>query len=380
MSFSDGNTRSVAIVLVIVPGSGGLSSMSFRDAQAACTPTTLAPVFTLLSDGFTVPAGFPGAVAVKVIDDCANPMTSGHVAVSFSNGDAPLSLLSLKDGSWTATWTPQHNTASIAVTATAEIPEQSLKGQVQIKGGFLTLDTPPVIEAGKIVNAASYAVQGPVAPGSLITIFGSKLAQGVASSDTTPLPINLGGSSVVLAGVATPLKYASDGQLTAVVPYEVAANTDQQIIVTRGVSLSAPQSLTVAPAAPGIFTQNGSGTGQGMIFGVDANGVQSLADPTHPVQAGDAIVIYCTGLGKVDPAVSTGYAAVGALVSKAINPVTVTIGGIQADFSFAGLAAGSAGLYEVDATVPPGVLPGDQVSVVVTAAGLPSVPVTIAVQ
>ncbi|HYL35742.1 MAG TPA: hypothetical protein VEV17_07515 [Bryobacteraceae bacterium] len=381
LSFSDGNTRNIAIVLVIVPsGSAVPSSVSFRDAQAACTPTTLAPVFTLLSDGFTVPAGFPGALAVRVIDDCANPMTTGHVVVGFSNGDPPLSLLSLKDGNWTATWTPQNSTKSITVTANASIPEQNLTGQAQIKGGFLTFDTPPVIQAGRIVNAASYAFQGPVAPGSLITIFGSKLAQGDASADTIPLPINLAGSTVVLAGIATPLQHASDGQLTAIVPYDVAVNTDQQVIVTRGDSLSAPQPLTIAPAAPGIFTQDGSGQGQGLIMGVDASGAKSLADPAHPVMSGDAIVIYCTGLGKVDPPVPAGYPAPAAPASSTVIPVSVSVGGLDAKVSFSGLAPGSAGLYEVDAYVPADVSPGDQVPVVVTAAGLPSLPVTIAVR
>ncbi len=381
LSFSDGSTRSIAIVLVIVPSGGAASTAagSLSNAQAACTPTTLAPVFTLLSEGFAVPAGFPGAIAVHVIDDCANPQTAGSVTVSFSNGDVPLSLLSIKDGTWTATWTPQHNTASVTVTAEAEVPEQNLKGKTQIKGGFLTFDTPPTVD-GAVVNGASYAAQSPVAPGSFITIRGSKLAQGPASAQDVPLPTILGGSSVLLAGALAPLIYASDGQVNAIVPYDVAPNTAQQVIVTRGTSLSAPQSVTVAPAAPGIFTLDSSGSGQGIIVGVTTSGAQAIADAAHPVKQGDALVIYCTGLGKVDPPVPTGQVAPASPTSNTVNQVAVTVGGVPAQVFFSGLTSGFVGLYQVNAYVPGGVQPGDHVPVVVTAAGQSSLPVTIAVR
>lgn len=379
LSFSDGNTRNIAIVLVLVPpGSGRSSSPSFAQAQAACTPTTLAPVFTLMSNGFTVPAGFPGAVAVKVIDDCANLMTTGNVVVAFSNGDAPLRLDSLKDGTWTQTWTPQNNAATVTVTADAAIPDQNLKGQVVVKGGFLTFDTPPSITKA-IVNAASYDPQGPAAPGSMIAIFGNKLAFSQASA-SAPLPTTLGGSSVLLAGITIPLVYSSNGQLNGIVPFETSVNTTQQVIVSRGSSFSVPQPITVAAAAPGVFTKDGSGTGQGLIFGTDASAAQNTADPTHPVKAGDTVMILCTGLGQVSPAVATGGPAPLTPQSSAVNPVTVSIGGVTASVSFAGLTPGAAGIYQVNAVVPPGVSAGDQVPVVVNVAGQQSVPVTIAVR
>jgi uncharacterized protein (TIGR03437 family) len=378
LSFSDGNTRSIAILLVLVPaGSRGSSSTSLLQAQAGCTPTTLAPVFTLQSEGFQVPAGFPNAVAVKVIDDCANLMTSGNVVVSFSNGDVPLRLDSLKDGNWSQTWTPQHNAGSVTITTDAEIPEQKLKGEAVIKGGFLTFDTPPVVGTGAIVNAASFAAQSPVAPGSLISIFGSKLAVGQASASSLPLPTNLAGTSVLFAGISSPLTFAGDGQINAMVPFETAVNTTQQVIVNRGISPSTPQPVTVAAAAPGVFTRDGSGGGQGIIV----NAVTYvLADPTHPVKAGDVVTIYCTGLGQVNPTVVTGSPTPLAPLSNAINPVTVSIGGVSSSVLFAGLTPLYVGLYQVNAIVPAGVTPGDQVPVVVTAAGQQSQPVTIAVR
>ncbi len=381
MSFSDGSTRNIAIVLVLLAANSNVPAGEARPAASGtCTPTTLVPVFTLLQDGFSIPAGFPGQVAVSVIDDCANPMTTGNVTVSFSNGDPALGLISLKNGTWAGTWTPAHNVAQVAVTATAQIPSEKLQGEIQIKGAFQIYSQPPVIGTGAIVNAASFAAQAPLAPGSLITLFGTNLAQGQGTATNVPLPFKLGGSSLSLAGMSAPLLFANDGQVNAIVPYGIAVNTPQQVVVSSSSTISVPQSVILAAAAPGIFTVNASGQGQGIIVGVDANGNQPIADAANPVKAGQPIVIYCTGLGEVNPAVPTGTAAPLTQISKTIEPISVTVGGIAADVLFSGLTPGFVGLYQVNATVPTGVAPGSQVPVTLTGAGQKSMPVTIAVE
>src|SRR4051794_16738780 len=54
----------------------------------------------------------------------------------------------------------------------------------------------PVISANGIVNGATFVQGQPVAAGSLITIFGTRLASGVAQADTIPLATALGNVSV----------------------------------------------------------------------------------------------------------------------------------------------------------------------------------------
>ena len=66
-------------------------------------------------------------------------------------------------------------------------------------------------------------------------------------------------------------------------------------------------------------------------------------------------------------------------LSTTVNPVTVTIGGQPATVAFSGLTPGFAGLYQINAVVPPGITPSDAVPVVLTIAGQTSPPVTIAV-
>jgi uncharacterized protein (TIGR03437 family) len=382
LSFSDGSIRNVALVLVLLPAGSVLPEAHALAAPSAagCTPTTLAPVFTLLQDGFSIPAGFPGQVAVRVIDDCAQPMTTGRVTVSFSNGDSAIGLTSLKEGTWAGTWTPTHNTAQVLVTASAQIPEQNLFGQLQIKGGFQSYTQPPLVGSGAIVNAASFAAQYPLAPGSIITLFGSNLARDRAIASSLPLPASLAGSSLAFAGQSAPMLFASDGQVNAIVPYGLAVNAPQALIVSRAEALSVPQSVILAAAAPGIFTVDSSGKGQGIIIGVDSSGNQALADSSHPVKAGQAIVIYCTGLGEVDPPVATGSPAPLAPLSTTIQQIDVTVSSIRTKVLFSGLTPGYPGLYQVNAIVPDGVTPGAQVPVTITAAGQQSNTVTIAVQ
>jgi uncharacterized protein (TIGR03437 family) len=185
---------------------------------------------------------------------------------------------------------------------------------------------------------------------------------------------------VFIAGNQVPLFYASDGQVNAILPYGLAVNTTQQLVVSRGSTLSVPQGITMAAAAPGVFSTNGQGSGQGFIQGYDASGHATLADPSNPVSVGQTIVIYCTGLGEVSPSVTAGAPTPLSPLSTTVNQVTVTIGGVTAPVAFAGLVPGQVGEYQVNSVIPPGVTPGDQVPVVLKAAGQQSAVVTIAVR
>jgi uncharacterized protein (TIGR03437 family) len=380
-SFSDGSTRTVSILLVLVaaPGSSptvtNLSDrrVSVRDAQAFCFPTKLAPIFTGLADGTSVRLGYPGVIQVQVVDDCANPMTSGSVIAAFSNGDPPLPLTSLKNGAWAATWVVGHAAPQIVVKANAAIPPQKLSGQTQITVGSQGGDLLPVISPDGVVNGASFA-SAPVAPGSIVAVFGSKLAQNQISAMSTPLPVDLAGSFMVIAGRQTPLFFASDGQVNAVVPYETPINTQQQVIASRASALSVPQPVTIAAAAPGIFTLDGK---QGIAVDIDSTGQGTLVDANHAAKGGDVLVIYCTGLGQVDPPIATGSPAPLTPLSQTTNTVTVTIGGVNADVLFSGLTPTEVGLYQVNVRIPSGISGGPAVPLLVTAAGLTSAPVTI---
>jgi adhesin/invasin len=124
-----------------------------------------------------------------------------------------------------------------------------------------------------------------------------------------------------------------------------------------------------------VFTQNQSGGGAGIIV----DGVTNLLNGSdHPAHAGDFLVIYCTGLGAVTPAVPTGTGATG--LSSANAAVKVSIGGKTADVAFAGLTPGFPGLYQINTMVPQGVQTGDAIPVVVSAGAVNSPPVGLTIR
>jgi uncharacterized protein (TIGR03437 family) len=185
---------------------------------------------------------------------------------------------------------------------------------------------------------------------------------------------------VILGGSSLPLYFTAPGQINAIVPVETAVNTRLQLLVRRGNMYTLPEPVTVAAAQPAIFTPSQTGKGQGFILVQTPAGAQILADSAHPAKAADAVVIYCAGLGTTDPPVEAGVASSLTTLSHTTNPVTVTIGGQDAHVIFSGLAPGYFGLYQVNAIMPSGVAPGDQVPVVLSVGGQSSPPVTMSVR
>jgi len=372
LQFSDGSVRNVNVLFVVTPAPPAANSAR---QLAGCTPSTLVPVFASLAQGFSVRAAWPTPLEVIVADNCGDRVSTGSVVATFSNGDPPLGMQALRDGRWSATWQARNaGVQDVTVTVSAEAPGAGLKGTTQVIGGLRASASPPQV-AG-VVSAASFAAQAPLAPGSMVSIFGQGLSQGIAQASDLPLPSEMAGVRATLAGRPLPLLYASDGQVNAVIPYGIPANTQHLMLLRRGSSYSTPVSLTVAAAQPAIFTRDQSGRGQGVIL---TPAFQYLA-PGNPARSGDVIVIYCAGLGEVDPAAQAGTAAPVSPLSGASNEVALTIGGVRAQVLFAGLAPGFANLYQVNATVPAGVAAGDAVPVVLQVAGQSSPPVTMAVR
>lgn len=234
----------------------------------------------------------------------------------------------------------------------------------------------PLILPNGISSAASYAPEAPIAPGSLVNIYGSRLADQDGSSPSLPLLTQIADTRVLLANKELPLLFVSPDRIIAQVPFESGINTEQQLVVQKGSTQSAPEALVVAPAQPAVFTVNQQGTGQAVVT---VGNTSVLADVAHSVKAGDMIVIYCSGLGSVSPRTETGNAAPVNPLSRTAVPV-VMIGGKSAPVLFSGLVPAFVGLYQVNAVVPNGILPGTTVPILLSVLGQTSPPVTIAVQ
>jgi uncharacterized protein (TIGR03437 family) len=187
-----------------------------------------------------------------------------------------------------------------------------------------------------------------------------------------------GGVRVLFDGVPAPMVYALSSQCSAVVPYFGAVKATTHVQVEYQGVRSDPLEVAVSATAPGLFTQDSSGTRQGSILNEDGVTVNSPAAPAHP---GSIVVLWGTGEGITDPPGVDGRPAVDVL-PKPVAPVSVQIGGLPAVVEYAGAAPGTMpGLFQINARISPGVPVGDSVPVSVKVGNLSSQQgVTVAVR
>jgi trimeric autotransporter adhesin len=399
LQFSDGSpSQTISILFVVAPAGATANRVGRKDARfyhidltsaaSGCASQNLQVQYRSPALNFAAVTGQATLLEVQVTDGCGNLVGPGggqsaSVTANFSDGDPQEAMTHIGNGIWQVGWKPV-KTGPVVVTVLAILPSgnpaATVGGTAAMSGIVSAPSTSatPLVTAQGVVHAASDVGGAPIAPGGLITVYGNNLADGVAQDNGLPLPQTLSGTQVLLGNQPLPILYTNTGQLNVQVPYGVPVNTQYQLTVQHGNSLSVPQSLVVAQAEPGIFTVNQQGTGQGSI--VKSDGV-TLVQPGTPATAGDTIVIYCTGLGAVSPAVKEGSPApTTPPLSMTVDPVTVTIGGQAAAVAFSGLTPGFAGLYQINVVVPSGITPGNAVPVVLSIAGQTSPPVTIAVQ
>ena len=223
--------------------------------------------------------------------------------------------------------------------------------------GLSTTGTPRI---AAVVSSGSYG--SAAAPGSIISIFGTNFTASPGQASAYPLPVSLGGVSVMVGGKTAPLYYAGPSQINAQVPVDAPLGA-VPVVVTTPAGPTASVNLTVKAAAPAILVI------------VNANGsVNTAAQSAAP---GAAVTVYLTGIGAVKNTPATGAPASGT-GSTATQAVTVTVGSAAAGVSFAGAAPGYAGLDQININVPPGLSSGTY-PLVVTVGGAASNPVQIAI-
>ena len=375
IQFSDG--RVVEIPLTFVGPSQAASVFAAGPRVVGCTPAMLIPSVVSLGQASHVPAGWPAGLVVEVKDDCGSQVDLGSVSVSFSNGDPPLSLLSIKNGRWQGTWTPRGQQPDVVVRVHAEVPEQKLQGERAVHADLQSIQSPPAITKDAIVSVASPVVGAPVSPGAVISLYGQRFTEGLTQAvENFPLPFELAGASVLIAGRQIPLFYANEQQINAFIPTDLEPNTSHQTLVLRGLTYSDPVSINVAEAAPSLFTYGA----QRAIAYVARGDQQFLNGPDAPARSGDTLVFYCTALGQVSPTVPDGTASPFSPLAQVTNPVVVRIGGTALTPGFAGLTPGLVGLYQMNVALPEGLPKGANVEVTVEVSGLISPSALLAIQ
>jgi uncharacterized protein (TIGR03437 family) len=175
------------------------------------------------------------------------------------------------------------------------------------------------LTAGGVVNAA--ALTPGIAPGSLVCIGGTGLSGGKVELDGQPL--------TVVAAEAF--------RVIAQVPLDVRPG--QHSMRVESPFGSAEQAVEVRETAPAIFQSANSVVNQ----------AGTVNSPVSPAQRGQAIVVYCTGLGAVDRQ---------GTLARVKTPVSAVLGGVELPVAFAGLAPGMTGVYQVNIVLPAATPPG----------------------
>jgi uncharacterized protein (TIGR03437 family) len=236
--------------------------------------------------------------------------------------------------------------------------------------GIMSFRTPlagpaPATSANAVIHAASLK-SGPVAPGEIVSIFGTTLGPpsplAAVPSAVGVLPSLLGNVQVWFDRSPATILLAYQGQLNVVAPFAIAVGSKVNLQVWNLGIPSAKVPLDVVAASPALFTRDGTGKGLASVVNQDA-GINT------PSPAGSVVTLYGSGGGPFAGAMD-GVLARGA--APLTGTVRATVGGRDAAVLYAGAAPGlTTGVFQINLQVPDGTPPGI-VPVVVTVNGVAS--------
>ena len=218
---------------------------------------------------------------------------------------------------------------------------------------FLKQEGPSGSSAG-VTNAASYgssATRG-VSPGEMLTIFG----QGLGPAQLTTHEVDsagrfttvLAGTQVLFASTPAPIVYTMAGTTSVVAPYDLAGKSKVTITLKYQGLASPPIEIPVVASNPGLFTLDGSGTGDAAIVRPDGSPV----DAAHPASPGDILLLYAEGHGLSSPALADGQ-IVTTTLPKPVGNTTLLIDGQPTSTEYCGSAPAMVnGVLQINFRVP----------------------------
>ncbi len=354
-----------------VEPAGGPQSVRFLHVVQGGDPSASADLVTLVQS--TAGTAFEGALVRNTVALFPADLSAPFTGVTYSVPAA----------------TTVHRILGLAPSAGYRVASQTTGGNTQVTistngtdrytdaGGVLELSaaSAPVITAMGLVNGANFGER--VAPGAIVSIFGSGLSASVRSATGLPLPRLLADVRATMNGISLPLFFVSPRQINAQLPFELEGQNSATLQLSVGGVASNPVSAVLSPTAPAIFTLTADGRGPGAILRARDF---SLVSPSNPALRNEAVAIYITGLGSVSPSSPTGSPASDSPLSRTAQAPTVLIGSASAQVLFSGLAPGYVGLYQINAVVPPDAPTGDIVPLTVRMGSETSNTVTLAVR
>ena len=224
----------------------------------------------------------------------------------------------------------------------------------QLTVPFNAAQTPLVV--GGVSNAASGEVV--VAPGELVSVYGTAMGDIAQLAGTLPLPDYLAGFEAYMSNVTNPLPlyYVSPNQVNLQIPYETPLGP--QTLTVGNPYVNVNFTINVTPAGPGIFMTNGH-----------------VSAPFSSAKRGQITTLFITGEGQVTPSLPTGTSPDPSTpltrLPKPRLSYSMTVANENATIDFIGIPSGLVGVTQINYTVPADAPLGDQ-PVVVTVGGIAS--------
>jgi uncharacterized protein (TIGR03437 family) len=214
-----------------------------------------------------------------------------------------------------------------------------------------------------VSNAAD--IQSGIAMNSYISVYGSDLApitRNWTNSDFsgTKLPTSLDGVSVTVNGNAAFVYYISPKQIDVLTPVDTTTGPVQVQVTDNGL-VSNSLSATMQAFSPAFFLLKDNISIAALHSNSGIVGATTLYPGlSTPAVSGETIGLYGTGFGQTNPAIASG--TIVTTPSACATTPTVTVAGTSAQVTYCGLI--SAGLYQVNVTIPAGTPSGNNVVVV----------------
>jgi uncharacterized protein (TIGR03437 family) len=205
-----------------------------------------------------------------------------------------------------------------------------------------------------------------VAPGSIVSIYGTDLASETHLAASTPLPSSLGRASVLFNGMAAPLFFVSQDQINAQVPFGLVPETGAFLPTTpvimevrRADGTSDRQVVGLLPKAAAILTENATRQSPPLLFH-QSDFRRVTAE--EPARRNEVITLLAVGLGDLSPSIEAGLPAPPARLPNvpcvvfSARPDSVPFAAAPA--LSAGAAPGLIGVYQVTLAIPASLNPG----------------------
>lgn len=224
------------------------------------------------------------------------------------------------------------------------------------------------------VSAANYT-SSPLASEAIVSAFGTGLATVTRSATTTPLPTTLNGTTIKVrdsAGIErdAPLFFVSPTQVNFQIP-SGTANGATTITITTQDAATSVSTVEVANVVPSLFSADT--TGRGLAAAEVQRAGSTAVEPVarfDPLRA--QIVAVPIDLGNVNDQVYVVLYGTGLRLRSSLSQVTATIGGVNAQVTYAGAQPDFVGLDQVNILIPRSLIGRGLVDIALSVEGKPA--------